>query len=150
MRKINRCKLTLFIMIFSFLFLLSNKMLAQDLKPVSDRFTGVWQGEVSQVESKHKSSIVGDIALTLCVRNGQLSGTVNQDGVYSGADITPTRVHSKRDVDVTLNDIQGNINVLRLVTVGSKKLNGSFSSNLFIYTKKVNLDGCSITNAPPS
>ena len=150
MRKINRCKLTLFIMIFSFLFLLSNKMLAQDLKPVSDRFTGVWQGEVSQVESKHKSSIVGDIALTLCVRNGQLSGTVNQDGVYSGADITPTRVHSKRDVDVTLNDIQGNINVLRLVTVGSKKLNGSFSSKLFIYTKKVNLDGCSITNAPPN
>lgn len=150
MRKINSCKLTLFIIIFSFLFLLSNKVSAQDLKPVSDRFTGVWQGEVSQFTSKHKSSIVGNIALTLCVRDGQLSGTVNQEGVYSGADITPTRVHSKRDVDVTLNDIQGNINVLRLVTIGSKKLNGSFSSNLFIYTKKVNLDGCSMTNAPPN
>lgn len=150
MKKFNNCKLTLFIMIFSFSFLslLSSKVSAQNLKPVSDRFTGVWQGEVSQFTSKHKSSIVGNIALTLCVRNGQLSGTVNQEGVYSGAGITPTRVHSKRDVDVTLNDIQGNINILRLVTVGSKKLNGSFSSSLFIYTKKVNPDGCSITNAP--
>ena len=148
MRKINSYKLTLFIMIFSFLFLLSNKVLAQDLTPVSDRFTGIWQGKVSQFVSKNKSSIVGDIALTLCVRDGRLNGTVNQEGVYSGAAITTTRVHSNKDVDVTLNDMQGDIHTLRLVTSGSKKLNGSFSKNLFIYAKKVNLDGCSITNAP--
>ncbi len=148
MRKINCCNLSLFIIIFSFLFFLNNKVSAQNLASVSDSFTGIWQGEVSQVISKKKSNIVGNIALTLCVKNGQLSGTVNQEGVYSGATITPTVVHSKRDVDVTLNDLQGNIHTIRLVSVGSKKLNGSLSSSLFIYTKKVNPDGCSITNAP--
>lgn len=148
MRKINSCNLSLFIIIFSFLSLLSNKASAQNLAPVSDTFTGIWQGEVSQVLSKKKSMIVGNIALTLCVKDGKLNGTVNQEGVYSGAAITPTEVTSKRNVVVSLNDIQGDIHLLRLVNVGSKKLNGSFSSNLFIYTKKVNPDGCSITNAP--
>ncbi len=150
MGKINHYKLTLFIMIlsFSFLSLFNDKALAQTLTPVSDTFTGVWQGKVSQVISKKKSSIVADIALTLCVQNGKLRGTVNQEGVYSGAAITPTQVISKRDVVVTLNDTQGNPNVLRLLAVSSKKLKGSFSKDLFIYTKKVNLDGCSITNAP--
>ena len=153
MGKINSCKLILFIMSFSFLFngevLAHSEVSAQTLKPVSDRFTGVWQGNVSQIISKKKSSIIGNIALILCVKDGKLNGTVNQEGVYSGAAITPIRVHSKKDVDVTLNDMQGDIHTLRLVTSGSKKLNGSFSKNLFIYTKKVNLDGCSITNAPP-
>ena len=150
MKKINGCKLILFIMIvsFSFLSLFNGKALAQTLKPVSDSFTGVWQGKVSQILSKNKSSIIGDIALTLCVRDGKLNGTVNQEGVYSGADITPTQVISKRDVIVILNDTQGDIHTLRLVNVGSKKINGSFSSKLFIYTKKINPDGCSITNAP--
>ncbi len=150
MRKINGFKLMLFITIisFGFLSLLNDKALAQNQTPVSDSFTGVWQGEVSQVTSKKKSSIIGNIALTLCVQDGKLNGTVNQEGVYGGAAITPTQVISKRDVIVTLNDIQGNINILRLVAVGSKRLNGSFSNKLFIYTKKVNLDGCSITNAP--
>ena len=150
MEKFNNCKLGLFIMIVSFCFLsiFNDKALAQTLKPVSDSFTGIWQGKVSQVLSKHKSNIIGDIALTLCVQDGKLNGTVNQEGVYSGATITPTQVISKRDVIVTLNDIQGDIHTLRLVNVGSKKLNGSFSSKLFIYTKKIDLDGCSITNAP--
>ena len=152
MEKFNSCKLRLFIMIVSFCFLslFNSKALAQTLKPVSDSFTGIWRGKVSQVLSKNKSTIIGDIALTLCVKDGKLNGTVNQEGVYSGAAITPTQVISKRDVIVTLNDTQGNINTLRLVNVGSKKLNGSFTfgSKLFIYTKKINLDGCSITNAP--
>ena len=144
MKKINNCKLILFIIIvsFSFLSLFNGEVLAQTLKPVSNRFTGVWQGEVSHVISKKKSSIVGDIALVLCVQNGKLNGTVSQEGVYSGAAITTTQVISKKDVVVTLNDIQGNAKTLRLVTVGSKKLNGSFSNNLFIYTKKINSDGC--------
>ena len=152
MEKFNGCKLVLFIMIVSFCFLslFNGKALAQTLKPVSDRFTGVWQGKVSQILSKHKSTLVGDIALTLCVQDGKLNGTVNQEGVYGGAEITPTQVISKRDVIVTLNDTQGDIHTLRLVNTGSKKLNGSFSSKLFIYTKKVDLDGCSITNAPPN
>ena len=150
MKRFNSCKLVLFLTIVSFCFLFNSKALAQTLKPVSDNFTGIWQGKVSQVLSKNKSSIIGDIALTLCVKDGKLNGTVNQEGVYSGAAITPTQVISKRDVIVTLNDTQGNINTLRLVNVGSKKLNGSFTfgSKLFIYTKKINLDGCSITNAP--
>ena len=142
MDKINNCKLILFIIIVSFLSLFSNEVLAQTLKPVSDRFTGVWEGKVSQIISKKKSSIVEDIALTLCVEDGKLNGIVNQEGVYSGAAITTTQVISKKNVIVTLNDIQGNANTLRLVTVGSKKLNGSFSNNLFIYTKKINSDGC--------
>ncbi len=140
--------LLLLFFFFNFLSLFNGKVLAQTLNPVSDSFTGVWQGKVSQVISKKKSTIVADIALTLCVKDGKLSGTVNQEGVYSGAAITPTQVISKRDVVVTLNDMQGNPKLLRLVSVGSKKLNGSFSSQLFIYTKKVNPDGCSITNVP--
>ena len=150
MEKFNGCKLILFIMIVSFCFLslFNSKALAQTLKPVSDSFTGIWQGQVSQILSKNKSSIIADIALTLCVQNGKLNGTVNQEGVYSGAEITPMQVISKRDVIVTLNDTQGDIHILRLVNVGSRKLNGSFSNKLFIYTKKVNPDGCSITNAP--
>ena len=150
MKRFNSCKLILFITIVSFCFLslFNSKALAQTLKPVSDSFTGIWQGKVSQIFSKHKSALVGDIALTLCVQDGKLNGTVNQEGVYGGAEITPTVVHSKRDVDITLNDIQGNIHTIRLVSIGSKKLNGSLSSNLFMYTKKIDLDGCSITNAP--
>ena len=150
MGKINNCKLILVIIIvsFSFLSLFNNEVLAQTLKPVSDRFTGVWQGKVSHIISKKKSSIVGDIALVLCVQDGKLNGTVSQEGVYSSAAITTTQVISKKDVIVTVNDIQGNINTLRLVTAGSKKLNGSFSNNLFIYTKKINSDGCGALNQP--
>ena len=48
----------------------------------------------------------------------------------------------KKNVVVTLNDIQGNANTLRLVSVSSKKLNGSLGNNLFAYTKKINSDGC--------
>ena len=150
MAKINNCKLILFIISFIFLSLLFNsEVLAhggevptQTLKSISDSFIGVWQGKVSQIISKKKSSTVGDITLTLCVQDGNLNGTVNQEGVYSNAAITPTQVISKKDVVVTLNDIQGNANTLRLVTVSSKKLKGSFSNNLFIYTNKINTDGC--------
>ena len=150
MGKINNYKFILFIMIvsFSFLSLFNSKVLAQTLKPVSDRFTGIWQGKVSQIISKKKSSIVGDITLTLCVQDGILNGTVNQEGVYSDAAITPTQVISKKEVVVALNDVEGNPNLLRLVNVGSKKLNGSLGNNLFIYTKKINPDGCSATNQP--
>lgn len=144
MGKINNCKFILFMMAvsFSFLSLFNGEVLAQTLKPISDRFTGIWQGKVNQIISKKKSSIVGDITLTLCVKDGKLNGTVNQENVYSNADITPTQVVSKKEVVIALSDIQGNPNNLRLVTVGSKKLKGSFSNNLFIYTKKINLDGC--------
>ena len=96
MRKINDCKLILFIIIVSFLSLFNSAVLAQTLKPVSERFTGVWQGKISQIISKKKSSIVGDIALTLCVEDGKLNGIVNQEGVYSDAAITTTQVVSKK------------------------------------------------------
>lgn len=150
MGKINNCKfiLTIIIVSFSFLFLLNSEVLAhgeilaQTSKPVSDRFTGVWEGTVSQKISKKKSSTIGNITLILCVQAGELTGTVNQEGVYSDASITPTEVISKKIVVVTLNDIQGNANTLKLVTVSSKKLKGSFSNNLFISTKKINSDGC--------
>ena len=82
------------------------------------------------------------IVLTLCVQDGKLNGIINQESVYSDAIITTTQVISKKYIIVTLNDIQGNANIFRLVTVGSKKLNGSLGNNLFAYTKKINSDGC--------
>jgi uncharacterized membrane protein YgcG len=150
--KVNNYKLILLIMTVSFssLFLFSSKVLAHSeesaLKPISERFTGVWEGKVSQKISKKKSSVVGNITLTLCVEDGILSGTVNQEGVYNNAVITPTEVISKKEVVLTLNDIQLTTNTLLLRTSGSKKLKGSFGNNFFISAKKTNSDGCSALN----
>ena len=155
MRELKNHKLILFITALSFSFLFSDKVLAhnegsaQTLKPISERFTGVWEGTVSQKISKRKGSTIGNITLTLCVHDGELTGSVNQDGVYSDAVITPTEVISKKEVVVTLNDVQLTANTLLLKTVSSKKLKGSFSDNLFISAKKINSDGCSAQNNEP-
>ncbi len=130
-----------------FLSLFTNKALSHNdevpsLKLVSDRFTGVWEGKVSQIISKKKSSIVGDITLTLCVQDGSLVGRVNQEGVYNDAFISPTEVISKKEIVATLNDIDSNSNTLTLKTVSSKKLKGSFGNDLLISTKKISADGC--------
>ena len=143
------CFMFLLITVFV-IFFLENSSIGQTgkkLKPVSETFTGIWQGDVIHDKDKDKKKI-GEITLTLCVSNGSLTGTVNKDGASDNAPISILKVHSKRDVFVRFYDLQQDLYYfVRCTLYGSNKLTAVFTDHTFSYTQRISSDGCSTTSS---
>lgn len=100
---------------------------------LNKNFTGAWKARVKRPairklfahisEDSFGSSI---ITLKLCVKDGKLSGTVHQGGVFVKGVISSQTIISKNEVEFVAKSKDGKTTTIRLKLTGERTLIGTF------------------------
>ncbi len=77
------------------------------------------------------------LTLNLCIKNGLLSGSVNQTGVTENAQIISQEIISKKEVRITATDFNGITSTITLKLVGGRTLLGTFSDGHTFKARKI-------------
>ncbi|MBI3591053.1 MAG: hypothetical protein HY094_06740 [Candidatus Melainabacteria bacterium] len=101
-------------------------------------------GMVSNISRKTLNHISNEafgssiIILKLCVKDGKLSGTVQQGGVFINGIITSQTIISKNEVEITAESKDGTIAEIKLKLTGKRQLVGTFTDGHTFEAKKIN------------